>query len=42
MKFVFHIPTGLLDAYRLRPKRQIPALCVTYSRLSNDKFFANM
>ena len=27
-----------LDAYRLRPKRRIPALCVTYSRLSDDKF----
>ena len=28
----------LLDAYRLRPKRRIPALCVTYSHLSDDKF----
>ena len=28
----------LLDAYRLRQKRRIPALCVTYSHLSDDKF----
>ena len=28
----------MLDAYRLRPKRRIPALCVTYSHLSDDKF----
>ena len=28
----------MLDAYRLRQKQRIPALCVTYSHLSNDKF----
>jgi len=28
----------LLDAYRLRQKRRIPALCITYSHLSDDKF----
>ena len=38
MKFVFHIHLFLLDAYRLRPKRRVPALCATYSHLSDDKF----
>ena len=28
----------LLDAYRLLQKLRIPALCVTYSHLSDDKF----
>ena len=28
----------LLDAYRLRKKRHIPAFCLTYSHLSYDKF----
>ena len=28
----------LLDAYRLRQKRRVPTLCVTYSHLSDDKF----
>ena len=28
----------LLDAYRLRQKRRIPALCVTYSNLNDDQF----
>ena len=28
----------MLDAYRLRQKRRIPALCVIYSHLSDDKF----
>ena len=32
------VPPCLLDAYRLRPKRRIPALCLTYSHLSEDKF----
>ena len=28
----------MFDAYRLRQKRRIPALCVTYSHLSDEKF----
>ena len=34
----FTLTPCLLDAYRLRPKRRISALCVTYSHLSEDKF----
>ena len=34
----FTFTPRLLDAYRLRQKRRIPALCVTYSHLSDDKF----
>ena len=38
MKYVFHFHTRLLDAYRLRQKRRIPALCATYSHMSDEKF----
>ena len=31
----------LLDAYRLRQKQLIPAFCVTYSHLSDDKFLCH-
>ena len=34
----FNVNLCLLDAYRLRPKRRIAALCLTYSHLSDDKF----
>ena len=37
MKFVLHFHPRLLDAYRLRQKRRIPILCVTYFHLSDDK-----
>ena len=39
MKFVLH--PCLLDAYRLRQNRRIPAICVTYSHLSDDKFLCH-
>ena len=31
-------PPSLFDGYRLQKKRRIPAICVTYSHLSDDKF----
>ena len=33
-----HLGHRLLDVYRLRQKRRIPALYVTYSHLNDDKF----
>ena len=38
MKLFCTFTPRLLDAYRIRQKRRIPALCVTYSHLSDDKF----
>ena len=39
MKYLcFTFTPRLLDAYRLRQKQRIPALYVTYSHLSDDKF----
>ena len=39
----FTFTPRLLDAYRLRLKRRIPALCATYSHMSDvKKFFAKM